>query len=182
MNIIAGKWKGRPLKYDGKDIRPTVSKVKEALFSILADNLAQVTVLDLFCGSGALGLEALSRGADKLISIDRDVTCAWFNKKSLSLDETWEIYKNTAERAIPILGKRKLAFDLIFSDPPYAYTDKARLLSAILEFGILKPTGLLIWETDNNDIVGSPTEQLVQIRKAKYGQTILEFYKLKKND
>ena len=117
MRVIAGEFKGRPLRAPkGVRTRPTADRVREALFSMLGD-VAGARVLDLYAGSGALGIEALSRGAASAVFVDRDPRAAAVierNLRTLGLEET--VIRADALR---FLGRAEGAFDLVFCDPPY---------------------------------------------------------------
>src|SRR5690606_36343537 len=117
MRVISGTAKGRALKaVPGKRTRPTTDKGKEALFSIIGPYFDGGIVLDLFAGTGGLGIEALSRGAEKAIFIDMDpasIAVIRANLQAAKLDERAEIYRNEANQAIKQFVKRGLAFDYI---------------------------------------------------------------------
>lgn len=123
MRVIAGKYKGHRIQaVPNKLTRPTTDKVKEALFQIIGPFFDQGICLDLFAGSGALGIEAISRGMEKAIFVDKQpkaISVIHTNVRQLGIDSQVEIYRNDALRALKAIKKRELKLDMIFLDPPY---------------------------------------------------------------
>src|SRR5699024_868911 len=132
MRVVAGLHKGRKLKaVSGSTTRPKADKVKEAVFQVMGPFFSGGKVLDLFAGSGALGIEALSRGMESAFFIDKQskaIHTIHDNLKSLSIADQAEVYRNDAFRALQLLSKRQLQFDLILLDPPYGHVDLIKLL------------------------------------------------------
>lgn len=153
MRVIAGKHKSKALEsLEGRNTRPTMDKVKEGIFNSLQE--VHGLGLDLFAGSGALGIEALSRGMEKVIFVDQNfkaVKVIQANLNQLDLRDQSEVYKNNADRALKALKKREIQFDYIFLDPPYnkGLIDKA--LEQIAEFNLLKENGIIICEFSNHE-------------------------------
>ncbi len=150
MRIIAGKHRGRVLaEFRGQDIRPTADRVKESLFQILSERLYGARVLDLFCGSGALGLEALSRGAGFVVFNDLSAESLAVCKKNLAaLKETGEVYRLDFRVLLrSVAGK----FDLIFSDPPYREQFTEEVLEIVAERNLLRPGGRVISESEREE-------------------------------
>ena len=155
MRIIAGVWRGRTIEAPpGAATRPTGDRVRETLFSMLASRLGsfeELRVADLFAGSGALGLEALSRGAASTIFVESDAAAvAAIRRNAESLGAT--------ERARVIAGStlalpRSEPFDLVFADPPYGPGSGSVAVQAILHAGWLAPAGWLSVETSRRDAV-----------------------------
>jgi len=147
LRIVSGKWRGRKLKA-GPGVRPTTDRMKEAVFSALCSRieLAGLRVLDVFAGSGALGLEAISRGAEHVTFVEASKKAAEAlraNFQSLKAeDSSLLLLESQAER---YLASSKDQFDLIFADPPYDYSDSSSLLEDLLER--LSSTGLIVLET-----------------------------------
>ena len=123
LRIIAGELKGRKLRsVRGTKTRPTADRIREAIFNILAFQIQDSTVLDLFAGTGALGIEALSRGAESVVFADVDndsISVLQENIKSLSLESRTKIIRWDLTRNLNCLGSWRSAFNLIFMDPPY---------------------------------------------------------------
>lgn len=171
MRVIAGKHKSKVLEsLEGRNTRPTMDKVKEGIFNSLQE--VHGLGLDLFAGSGALGIEALSRGMEKVIFVDQNfkaVKVIQANLKQLDLRDQSEVYKNNADRALKALNKREIQFDYIFLDPPYnkGLIDKA--LEQIAEFNLLKENGIIICEFSNHEQIN--TNGFKVIKQYHYGFT-----------
>lgn len=171
MRVIAGKHKSKALQsLEGRNTRPTMDKVKEGIFNSLYD--IDGLGLDLFAGSGALGIEALSRGMDKVIFVDQNFKAVQVinaNLKQLDLISQAEVYKNNADRALKALAKREIQFDVIFLDPPYnkGLIDKA--LEQISQFNLLKENGIIVCEFSNHEDIKYQPFKL--IKRYHYGLT-----------
>lgn len=172
MRIIAGKHRGRTLaQFRGREIRPTPDRVKESLFQILAPRLVGARVLDLFCGSGALGLECLSRGAREAVFNDLSAESLSVLKKNLTaLKESGKVY-NLDYRAClkSVTGK----FDLIFCDPPYETSLLAEISALAAERGLLSEDGLIVYESEREE---RAAEGFVLRDGRGYGRTKVFFF------
>lgn len=150
MKVNAGKFKGRNLvenKYD--HIRPTTDKVRQALFTKLQFFIKDKDVLDLFCGTGALGIEALSRGAKSCIFVDKDFRSVQMTKENLkNLKIDAKVVKCDAEKFLDVL---KVSFDIILLDPPYKSGLYEKILKKIYEQKILNEGGIIVCEHATND-------------------------------
>ncbi len=171
MRIIAGKYRGRILKeFLGKDIRPTSDRVKESLFQILSPRLLGANVLDLFCGSGALGIECLSRGAERVHFNDVSAESLALLRKNLT--RVSEEYSLSQMDFRDFLKSRREKFDLIFSDPPYREDFLEEMLFLIEKHDLLKENGILVHESEREETVPAGW----QIERIKnYGRTYLYF-------
>ena len=171
MRIISGKYKGLVLaEFKGENIRPTADRVKESLFNIIYSSVAGASVLDMFCGSGNLGLECLSRGAAfvHFNDISRD-SIAVLKKNLLRIDGNYKI-TNCDFSCCMNEGDR---YDIIFIDPPYASDAGIGALKIIREH--LSGDGIAIFERDRffeGEIAG-----LEKYDERKYGKTVLSFFK-----
>ena len=180
--VISGKCKGMPLTAPpGDKTRPTTDKVKEALFSILQMRLPDAAFLDLFAGSGQMGIEAVSRGAEKAILVDESSTSAaaiLTNLTKTKMSGEIRFVKKDVFRALRELGEAKEIFDIIFMDPPYvsalAFCMKAA--EEICLYRLLKPGGLFIVEHAASDLPSENVINLTLYRRCKYGATMLTFY------
>lgn len=180
MRVIAGIAKGRQLKsITGNSTRPTTDKVKEALFSMLTPYLNGGLVLDLFAGTGGLGIEALSRGMERAIFIDHNknsIEAIVHNLNACNFTAQAEIYRNDAERALKVLSKRELKFDLILLDPPYKQESYLKLINRFVEHKMVNINGIIVAEHDFKlelpDMIGS----YEKIKKAVYGNIGLSIY------
>ncbi|WP_409253592.1 16S rRNA (guanine(966)-N(2))-methyltransferase RsmD [Bacillus sp. SCS-153A] len=173
MRVISGECKGRPLKaVPGSGTRPTTDKVKEAIFNIIGPYFDSGTGLDLFAGSGGLGIEALSRGLDKVIFVDKDFKAIQTVKSNLSscgYNEKSEVYRNDAGRALKAVIKRELTFHYIFLDPPYKKQKLQELLEEIEENDLLFESGYVVCEHSSDIILPEDIGSLRTIRTESYG-------------
>ena len=152
LRIISGKNRGLTLTApDGLDTRPTLDRVREAVFNILFDRVVDANVLDLFSGSGAMGIEALSRYASSCVFVDKDknaINCITKNvKKSRNQEFSTILYDDYSRFLKNYNGE---GFDIIFLDPPYALWNDGKILSGILNSNIMKENCILIAECDRN--------------------------------
>ena len=183
MRVIAGERKGMPLKaVSGMTTRPTTDKVKESLFNILGPFFNGGTVIDLFAGSGGLGIESLSRGMDHAIFIEKDTKAFQNLKENIAkcrYEDVTEAYRNDATRAIKALAKRELKADLIFLDPPYAKHVYYKLVEEVIQKAIIANTGTIVCEHDTSITLPDEIETFEKFREEKYGSTLISFYRLK---
>lgn len=180
MRVVSGSCKGRMLKsVAGKQTRPTTDKVKEAIFNIIGPYFAGGTALDLFAGSGALGIEALSRGVERVLFVDRDMKAFQTVKENVNrcgLEEKTEIYRNDAVRALKAIVKREIYFDYIFIDPPYKKQKIIQLLEIIDEETLLNDDGVIVCEHEASIQLPSQIGDLHCIRHEVYGITAISLY------
>lgn len=171
MRVVAGEWRGRRLKAP-PGVRPTADRVKEALFSILGDRVAGARVLDLFAGSGALGIEALSRGAAHGTFVEQDPAVLAVLRTNLPDSE-----RATVERGSAVVHLRGASaqYDLVFLDPPYRQARRlGPELSGLLS-AALAPGGLAISESDRREPLDlSPAFAVHDERR--YGDTLIRFH------
>ncbi len=150
VRLTGGTFSGRTFSVPRRGVRPTADRVRESLFATLA-NLEGLSVLDLYAGSGALGLEALSRGASRVVFVDRStasVATLSRNLEALGVTESSRILRSDAIRAVKRLGRERARFDLVFADPPYASDELGRVLPALLKAGVLAPGARIVVELD----------------------------------
>lgn len=172
---------GRQAKSRAKPgVRPTSGRVRDALFNSLAPRIDGSRVLDLFAGTGSLGLQALARGASRVVFVERDAKMAEAIRHELSSGEggdRTEVWRREALSAIRELGTRGETFDLIFMDPPYGEGWIPRALRVIGEARILAPAGLIVAEGHWRDL---PPEDpgFTRVREARYGETALWFFEV----
>lgn len=172
MRVDSGKYKGRRLvenKYN--HIRPTTDKVKQALFTKLQFFVIDSKVLDLFCGTGAMGIEAISRGARKVFFVDKDyrsVEMTKTNLKNLGIDE--KVFKSDA---ITFIEKCDEVFDLIILDPPYKSGLYEKVLPIIYEKKLLKDDGIIVCEHAQEDSFDYNSFKVVD--EKKYGNIKLTY-------
>ncbi len=178
MRIIGGEYKSRAIAMPrGVEIRPTQDKVREALFNMLGD-ISGRRVLELFAGSGAFGIEAISRGAGSVTFVDNNFRCAQAVKSNLGSlgvpGSKHDVIKADALKFPQRLGKAREKYDIIFLDPPY-YRDMAKkCLITIDSYDIVSPNGLVIVEHFKKDALEvAELERLVFVDERRYGDTII---------
>ena len=183
MRVISGNLKGRRLfALKGQKLRPTSDRVKEAIFNILQDQIRGREVLDLFAGTGALGIEALSRGAKSTVFVEestRSLSALRRNIEECRLKERAEVLGREARAAIKILEARGDSFELIFLDPPYGKGLARRALEALARSSIVTSGTLVVAEhslSEKLDFI--PFWQRVDWRS--YGSTQVSFFRPEK--
>ena len=170
MRIIGGKFRSRVLAtFEGDAVRPTADRVKESLFNILSLRFYGARVLDLFSGTGALGLESLSRGAREVVFNDRSKESVAILKKNIRALKVFNLDADV------LLDFMKEPFDLIFIDPPYALDVGVKAVEKIAKKGLLKQGGVLIFERDKP--FEGDVEGLEKYDERKYGKTVLTFFR-----
>ncbi|UKS29934.1 16S rRNA (guanine(966)-N(2))-methyltransferase RsmD [Paenibacillus sp. HWE-109] len=180
MRVISGTAKGRSLKaVPGTSTRPTTDKVKEAIFSMIGPYFDGGQVLDLFAGTGGLGIEALSRGMDKGVFIDiekKSIDTIQHNLQTAGLKDQAEIYRTDATRALKALAKREQRFALVFLDPPYKMKFIADLISTMEEQAIAEANATIVVEHDAKDVLQADIGSFKLMRRADYGDTAVTIY------
>lgn len=164
---------------EGMETRPTTDRIKETLFNMIAFDLPECQFLDLFSGSGAIGIESLSRGAKRAVFVeqgDKQLACIRGNLEKTRLTENAQVIGTSVLEAIKTLGTRKEKFDIIFMDPPYALQGIDMILETIEEKGLLEEEGYIILERSSNSIVKLP-QNLVLWKEKQYKTTTLSFIK-----
>jgi 16S rRNA (guanine966-N2)-methyltransferase len=174
LRIIAGELRGRRIRVpDTATLRPTGERAREALFSILGDAIPGARVLDAYAGSGAFGIEALSRGAAEALFIEAEANA-------------FEALRNNVEQ-LGLMGRARLlrgrvgaialtgeVFDVIFADPPYAAGERAPFLE--IAAPLLRPAGILVLEREGRDTAVA-SDRLQPYRSAVYGRSAFDFYR-----
>lgn len=170
MRVISGTARGRKLvSPEGNQVRPTLDRVKEAVFNMLAFSVQDASVLDLFAGSGGLGVEALSRGAARAVFVDASEASLRVVRENLALTRLEEKAACVCSDFLTYLSGQRESFDLIFLDPPYAGGYLEPALLKIREKRLLAQNGLVVCELDSAENPDCP-EGYVLIRNKKYGK------------
>ena len=185
MRIITGRARGTKLvTLEGNNTRPTSERVKEAVFSMIQFDIEGRNVLDLFAGSGQMGLEALSRGALKATFVDNSKNAVAVIKQNVAKthfeSESQVVLANADDYLKRIKGREK--FDLVFIDPPYATGVQAKMLELLLENDLVKPTATIVCESGEEDIFkDNPAlaERFEIIKKAKYSISYVTILNIK---
>lgn len=178
MRVIAGAAKGHNLQtIEGLATRPTTDRIKETLFNIIAFDLPACSFLDLFSGSGAIGIEALSRGAAEAVFVDDAAECQKVitaNLQHTKLQDRARLMKTDVFSALDKLAAEERKFDIIFMDPPYESGLYEPVLEKIVRQGLLKKEGYLITER-SSQIPLTPPAGMTVLREKAYKTTILTF-------
>ena len=177
MRVITGSARGTPLKtLEGEEItRPTGDRVKQALFNALQFDVEGRSILDLFAGSGQLGIEALSRGAKECVFVERDLNAAEVVKQNLKATKLFSQAHVLTADAVTFSRNTADRFDIVFLDPPYASDLIEQTLPLLC--GKIKKNGTAVCETDCDKELPEQCGALSLVRCAKYGKTLLWFYR-----
>ena len=186
MRITSGLFRSRIIK-EPKHIRPTQDKVRKGLFDVLRPSMFDSYFLELFAGSGAVGIEAISNGAKEVVLVEKDNRCCRLIEKNLASlgliskgqkrREGIFILNTDALRAIEFFKKSNKKFDIIFLDPPYYKDIAKKTLQKLSSYDILSPHGLIIAEHNKKDLLGQDTFGLTCFKQKRYGDTLLSFYR-----
>jgi 16S rRNA (guanine966-N2)-methyltransferase len=195
VRIISGTAKGRKLIAPAEQssaIRPTSDRAREALFSILGNRVSQANVLDLFAGTGAIGLEAFSRNAESVIFVDNDAVALKILKKNILLCHTGytgqceiRVIKHNLSHSLPLNKLPKQLdsdFDLIFADPPYSKNLSINIINLLNSSSLLSPSGLLVVEERFNINLPTDFSNIVLVDKRTYGEAMFSFYEKKSHN
>jgi 16S rRNA (guanine966-N2)-methyltransferase len=186
MRVIAGKYRSRPLRsLRGMSVRPTSDRLRETLFNVLTagnpDALAGTVWLDLFAGTGAVGIEALSRGAKQVHFIENSATAMETigqNLQSLGITDGFHLFQQEARRALSRLEQQRVTADIVFLDPPYrmknAYTE---VLRALAQTSVIWAMSVVIAEHERQFDPGEEFGSLRRFRRLVQGSAALSFYR-----
>lgn len=187
MRVIAGSVKGRKLKAPaGLHTRPITDMIKEALFNVWGPAIHDAAVLDLFAGSGSVGIEALSRGAEKSVFVDNDLHAVRIIKENLDVcgfATGYEIMRNDVFKVLENLHRHGQQFDLIYVDPPFS-NEKIfhKVMTVLGESNVLKEDGILVIRTKKQKELADRFDHLERYRKNTYGESTLHYYCMTKED
>ncbi len=183
MRIISGISKGIPLKApEGLSTRPTTDRVKENIFNLIQFDVPSSKVLDLFAGSGAMGIEALSRGADKLISVDNSSMAIKVINENLlksNLADKAQVLQLDMEIALNRIstGNNADKFNLIFADPPYSKQLCDKVLKLLIEYELLDEDAIIVLEHSKDDIISFDEDEFYLERQKIYGNIAVSIYR-----
>lgn len=180
MKVISGTLKGRNIEgYNIDGTRPTMDRVKESLFGIIQNNLKDSVVLDLFAGSGQLGIEAISNGAKHAYFIDNNIEVIKVLKQNinnLNIKDKSTIIHSDWKKSLNDFSNQSLKFDLIFVDPPYDYDVYEKILDKVSSLNLLNKDGLIILEHHNLKFKEN-YNNLTLYKERKYGNKSVNIYK-----
>jgi 16S rRNA (guanine966-N2)-methyltransferase len=191
MRVIGGTAKSTPLaSLKGAKVRPTLDRVRESLFNQIAGEVAGARFLDLFAGSGAIGIEALSRGAEEVVFVELNskaqaiiyqnlAKCRFLNSESEEKkSKNWILLKSNALHALKVLAERGHQFDLVYVDPPYADGLYEEILVALAHSHLLGESAQVIAEHHHKTALLENYDKLSLIKIRQIGDTCLSFYQL----
>lgn len=177
MRVIAGQARGRTLiSPAGERVRPTLDRVREALFNILASEVPESRFLDLFAGSGANGIEALSRGAQAAVFIDNhpeSIACIMKNLATTGLAGRGRCLRYALPGGLVNVGGD---YNVVFADPPHAFGNYEELLAAVARGGVLEDGGVMVMEHARKLTLPDAVAKLKKTQERHYGMTTLTFY------
>ena len=185
MRVISGFLKGRNIEgYNIEGTRPTQDRVKESMMASIQNNIKDATVLDLFAGSGSLGIETISNGSKICYFIDNNkevINTLKKNINNLQIQNKSNIINSDWKKILNTFGQNKNKFDIIFVDPPYDYDVYEKVISKINELELLNPNGILVLEYSNKKF-NKEYNNLILIKEKKYGYKSVNIYKNIKNN
>lgn len=180
MRVISGEYGGRRLKaVPGVNTRPTTDKIKESIFNMIGPYFDGGIVLDLFAGSGGLSIEAISRGYDRAILIDKAPQAIQTIKENIAMTkepEKFEVYRNDAKRAIQVLAKKGEKIDLLFLDPPYAKQEIIQQIEQMNGLHLFNDDAMIVCEVDKHVDLPATIENFTCFKNEKYGMTKIVIY------
>lgn len=180
MRIVSGKYGGirlNPVKSD--KTRPTTDKVKESLFSMTGPYYHGGVFLDLFAGSGAVGIEAVSRGMDKAVLVDRQyqaIKAIKENIEKIHAQDQFDVIKGSAEALLKDFSAQNEKFDMVFLDPPYKLQQIVATLASLRDLDLLNEQAIVVCETDNHTELPETMTGFKAIKQKNYGLTNLTIY------
>lgn len=180
MRVIAGTYKGFKLQsFPGKEIRPTPDRIREAVFDIISAEIVGAEFLDLFAGTGAVGIEAISRGAKNVIFVeidDKAIALIKRNLQKICKDDLFTIIKSDYLRAIRFFHIKQKKFDIVFLDPPYHKDYFSKTLHEIDRSMIIKEGGLIIVQHPADLLVKYDFENMFCFKEKKYGNSKITIF------
>lgn len=182
MQIITGKYRARKLvAVDSNETRPTLARVKESIFNLIFDKIENRVVLDLFAGSGAFGVECISRGAKKVYFIDHtDLAIKTIKQNTLRMTEDFEIIKSEYTDALNNFSRNGQQFDLVYLDPPYDSDFAMKSLKILDEKNLLSADAIIVVEHKfANDLQNLPKCYIIE-KSRKYGIAYVDILAVKK--
>jgi len=184
LRVIAGKYRHRQLRsLRGLEVRPTTDRLRETLFNVLAPLVEDSLWLDLYAGTGAVGIEAVSRGARMVYFVDASRKAAEVirqNLRALRIEAGFEVLERDVEASLRLLDSRAVTCDVCFLDPPYRMEPAyARVLGFLSESRLLKPASIVVAEHEKHFDPGHTFGTLGRYRELRQGDAVLSFYKVR---
>lgn len=184
MRIIAGKFRSRIIKTPKSDkTRPTTDKTRESLFNIIGPYFDGGNFLDLFAGSGAVALEAISRGFQQAICIDKNyeaIKVIKTNINDLKVQDDVKVFKGDYRKVLSMLNG-SIQFNCVYIDPPYRFQDMQIIMESMIKNDLLSPNALLIVETTKENMLEDRYDDIIKTKEYVYGISKLVFYQKEEN-
>jgi len=185
MRVISGTFRGRRLKGPkGLELRPTGDRLKETLFNILAPHVSGAVMLDLFSGTGAIGIEAISRGADRVLFIEKNsaaVDLIRHNLRACGIEEGFDVIQEDVFKFLRSLARRRFRADIIYLDPPYDWLPYQDLLKLAVKPDVLSSRGMAVIEHVRRAALPDAGDGYQRFRLVRHGDSCLSFYRLFEN-
>lgn len=185
MKVVSGFLKGKKIKgYDIVGTRPTMDRVKESLFASIQDYIQDSIVLDLFAGSGNLGIEAISNGGSKCYFVDNNRKCVGVIKENISdfeIEDKCVVLNRDYRKALKYFCDNNIKFDLILVDPPYEYLAINEVIKLISGYKLLRDNGIMVLEY-RNDVISFSDNNYNLLKYKKYGDKFISVYKFHENN
>lgn len=186
MRVIAGDMKGRRLApVPGRSTRPTTDKVKESIFNIIGPYFEDGQVLDLFAGTGSLGIEALSRGIARGVFVDMDAKALQVVRKNIEacgLHERSELFRADARKALQLLAGKQMQFNLVLLDPPYHLDVIPTIVTGLVQQNLLQDDAIIVAEHSADRELPGQIESVARWRHVTYGEIAVSFYQKGTNE
>ena len=180
MRVVSGTYRGRRLKsLDGDNTRPTSDKVKESIFNMIGPYFSGGVALDLFSGSGSLGIEAVSRGMEQAVLVEKNFRAMEIIRENVAMtkqEAAFQLIKMPANQAIQQLITSGTQFDLVLLDPPYAKQEIVKQIEMLLENNLLTNQAIVVCETDKEVVLPEVIGQLRERKRQNYGITAVTIY------
>jgi 16S rRNA (guanine966-N2)-methyltransferase len=185
MRVIAGAYRGRKLRtLEGAEVRPTSDRLRETLFNILTPQIRNSRFLDICAGSGAVGVEAISRGAGDVVFVESSRAACWVietNLQTLRVDDGFRLIRRDATPALKELAQTSSRFDIVFFDPPYASELYDQVMNELSSGSLLDAGSIVVVEHRSRHRLPPAYSNLKTYRELKQGESSLSFYKLEAN-
>lgn len=186
MRVVSGEYGGRPLKaVKGKNTRPTTDKVKESLFHMIGPYFSGGTALDLYSGSGSLGIEAVSRGMDQAYLVDKHPLAIKTIHENVAMTKEADkfiVWKKTDQQALDWLQTHTIMFDLVLLDPPYEKQDLGTIIHQLISSKLVNPKALIVCETDKDTVLDISHTHLTLLKEKVYGLSKITVYEWRPED
>lgn len=180
MRVVAGEFGGRKLKtLTGNNTRPTTDKVKGAIFNMIGPYFDGGKALDLFSGSGSLGIEAVSRGMEQAVLVEKNFRAMEIIRENIAMtknEAAFQLMKMPANQAISKLVDSEIQFDLVLLDPPYAKQEIVKQIEMLLDNNLLTTDAIVVCETDKEVVLPETIGRLKERKRHDYGITAVTIY------